>query len=45
MLEQFQQFEIQNIQEIKGGHAHGDSDGIPPDGEIRTTWGLYPQQE
>lgn len=24
------------------GRAHGDSDGIPPDGEIRTNWGVYP---
>ena len=44
MLEQFQQFELQNSHKIKGGTAdgyfgrvHGDNDGIPPDGEIRTT--------
>lgn len=24
------------------GRAHGDSDGIPPDGQIRTNWGVYP---
>jgi len=24
------------------GRAHGDADGIPPDGEIRTNWGVYP---
>ena len=47
MLEQFQQFESRNPHAVKGGtadgyfgRAHGDSDGIPPDGEIRTNWGL-----
>lgn len=24
------------------GRDHGDSDGIPPDGLLRTTWGVYP---
>ncbi len=24
------------------GRDHGDSDGIPPDGFLRTTWGVYP---
>lgn len=24
------------------GRVHGDSDGIPPDGTIRTNWGVYP---
>ena len=24
------------------GRTHGDNDGIPPDGEIRTNWGVYP---
>lgn len=43
MLEQFQQFEVQNPHTIQGGgRAHGDSDGIPPDGQIRTNWGVYP---
>jgi hypothetical protein len=43
MLEQFQQFEIQNSDKIRGGHTNG-SDGIPPDGEIRTNRGLYPTE-
>ena len=24
------------------GRDHGDNSGIPPDGELRTTWGIYP---
>jgi hypothetical protein len=24
------------------GRDHGDNSGIPPDGELRTTWGVYP---
>lgn len=24
------------------GRDHGDNSGIPPDGELRSTWGLYP---
>ena len=24
------------------GRTHGDNDGIPPDGAIRTVWGVYP---
>lgn len=24
------------------GRIHGDADGIPPDGQIRTNWGVYP---
>ncbi|WP_373516547.1 SusD/RagB family nutrient-binding outer membrane lipoprotein [Pricia sp.] len=24
------------------GRDHGDNDGIPPDGGLRTTWGVYP---
>lgn len=49
MLEQFKKFEIGNPHAVKGGttnayfgREHGNSDGIPPDGEIRTNWGVYP---
>ena len=37
MLDQFQQFEIQNPQTIVGGTSHGNGQGIPPDGPIRTS--------
>lgn len=31
-----------NIGDGYWGRDHGDNDGIPPDGGLRTTWGVYP---
>ncbi|MEP2058408.1 MAG: SusD/RagB family nutrient-binding outer membrane lipoprotein [Maribacter litoralis] len=31
-----------NIGDGYWGRDHGDNDGVPPDGGLRTTWGVYP---
>jgi hypothetical protein len=38
MLEQFEQYEIQNQHTIVGGTSHSNGQGIPPDGPIRTSY-------
>lgn len=35
-------FTFCNLPDGYWGRDHGDDDGIPPDGLLRTTWGVYP---